>query len=69
MPYKTIPVTEDLFKELQRIKKKTEKRLGVGISWDVFIQNLLWGVSGDRDSFIAIAICDLLGKSHKEEVK
>ena len=51
MSYKTIPVTEDLFKELQRIKKKTEKRLGVGISWDVFIQNLL-----GNDSTVADAI-------------
>ena len=51
MPYKTIPVTEDLFKELQRIKKKTEKRLGFNISWDVFIQNLL-----GNDSVVADAI-------------
>ncbi|MBA7491892.1 hypothetical protein ES702_02440 [subsurface metagenome] len=55
MPYKTIPVSEDLFKELQRIKKKTEKRLGVGISWDVFIQNLL-----GNDSAVADAIAKIL---------
>jgi len=55
VPYKTIPVSEDLFKELQRIKKKTEKRLGVGISWDVFIQNLL-----GNDSAVADAIAKIL---------
>lgn len=55
MPYKTIPVSEDLFKELQRIKKKTEKRLGVGISWDVFIQNFL-----GNDSTVADAIAEVL---------
>lgn len=60
MPYKTIPVSESLFKELQKIKKKTEEKIGCKISWDVFIQNLL---SGNSDTAVADAICDLLGKA------
>ena len=60
MHYKTIPVSEDLFKDLQRIKQKTEEQVGCKISWDVFIENLL---HGNRDIAIANAMCDLVGEA------
>ena len=59
MPYKTIPVYEDLFNRLQRIKKKVEENIGCKISWDVFIENLL---IDNRDPDTTNAIADLIVK-------